>query len=83
MEVNIYSAVTCSYLQSLPDDNADIFGEYLVILYCSFLSLILSSIVMTTFYILSERLCLKCKGLSDVRVALITRKEYGLAVHFL
>ena len=37
---------------------------------------------MISFYILSKRLFLKCKRLSDARVALITKKEYGLAVHF-
>ena len=36
---------------------------------------------MISFYILSGRLILKCKGLSDTRVASITKKEYGFAVH--
>ena len=38
---------------------------------------------MINFYILSERFFLKRKRLSDARVALITKKEYGFAVHFL
>ena len=38
---------------------------------------------MISFYILSTRFFLKCKGLSDARVASVTKKEYGFAVHFL
>ena len=38
---------------------------------------------MISFYILSERFFLKHKGLSDARVAPVTKKEYGFAVHFL
>ena len=37
---------------------------------------------MTSFYVLFKRLFLKRKGLSDERIASIT-KEYGLAVYFL
>ena len=33
---------------------------------------------MISFYILSQRIFLKRKGLSDAKVASITRKEYGL-----
>ena len=36
---------------------------------------------MARFYILSKRFCLKCKELSDARVALINRKSYGFAAH--
>ena len=61
----------------------DSVGASLVISYFSFSSLILSLIVMISFYILSKRLFLKRKGLSDVRVVSITKKEYGYAVHFL
>ena len=57
-----------------PDDNADIFAISQVISYCSFLSLILSSIIMISFYILSKRLFLKHKGLSDARVASIPKR---------
>ena len=70
-------------LSIFPDDNADIFAASMLILNCSFLSLILSSIVMISFYFLSERLFLKCKGLSDARVVSITKKEYVFEVHFL
>ena len=38
---------------------------------------------MISFYILSTRFFLKRKGLSDARVASITKKEYGFEVHFL
>ena len=38
---------------------------------------------MISFSIISERFFLKRKGLSDARVASITKKEYGFAVHFL
>ena len=48
--------------------------------YCNFLSLTLSSNFIISFYILSKRFFLKYKGLSDVRVASIAKKEYGFAV---
>ena len=38
---------------------------------------------MTISCILSERLRLKRKGLSDLRVLLITKNKYGFAAHFL
>ena len=63
--------------------NAVIFAVSLLILYCSFLSLILSSIAMISFYILSKRFFLKRKGLSDAILAKITTKEYGFVVHIL
>ena len=37
---------------------------------------------MISFYTLSKRFFLKRERLSDARVALITKKEYGFAVHF-
>ena len=37
---------------------------------------------MISFYILYKRFFLKREGLSDARVASITKKEYGFAVHF-
>ena len=37
---------------------------------------------MDSFYILSKRFFLKREGLSDARVASITKKEYRFAVHF-
>ena len=63
--------------------NAVIFAVSLLILYCSFLSLILSSIAMISFYILPKRFFLKRKGLSDEIVAKITTKKYGFVVHIL
>ena len=68
---------------NLLDDNADIFAASLVILYCSFPSLNVSSIVMITLYILSKRLQVKRKRLSDARVFLLTKKEYDFAVDLL
>ena len=38
---------------------------------------------MISFYIISKRLHLKRKGLSDVKVVSITKKENGIAKHFL
>ena len=69
-------------MPTFPDDNADIFAALRLISYCSFSSLILSSIAMISFYIFSKRLFLKHEGLSDARVASITEKEHGFAVHF-
>ena len=68
-----------------PDDNAGNFVNFasLSISLCSFSSLILSSIAMISFYILSKRFFLKCKGLSEARIPPITKKEYGFVVHFL
>ena len=37
---------------------------------------------MIIVYILSKRLCLKNKELSDARVLSITKKEYSFVVHF-
>ena len=37
---------------------------------------------MISFYILFKRFFLKRKGLSDARVASVTKKECGFAVHF-
>ena len=50
---------------------------------CSFSSLILSSIVMNSFYILSKRFSLRREELFDARVVSITKKEHGFAVQFL
>ena len=83
LKSNISSTVRYSYSSIFPDNNADIFAASLLISYCSFSSLILSSIVMIIFHILSERVFLKPKGFSNARVASITEKEHGFAVHFL
>ena len=75
-------AHTHSYLSILPDDKAVIFAASLLISYCIFSSLILSSIVMIKFYIASERWHLKRKRSSDGKVVSLTKKEFGFAVHF-
>ena len=54
----------------------------LLISYCIFLSLILPSVVMIGFYVLSKRIFLKHKEFSDARLVSITKNEYGFAVHF-
>ena len=57
----------------------------LIMLICSFfvnIYLILSSIAIISFYILSKRFFLKREGLSGVRVASKTKKDYGFALHF-
>ena len=86
LEGNISSPVRYShfsYLSIFPDDNGDVFAVSLLISYCSFPSLILSSISITSFYIISKRFFLKNEVLPDARVASIPNKEYGFAVHFL
>ena len=79
----ISSPVRNSYLSIFPDDKAGIFAAYRLISYCSFSSIILSSIVMINFYIVSKRFFLKRQELSDGRVVSITKKEYGSTVDFL
>ena len=65
-----------------------IYISYIIYIKChifiydtSYASLILSSISMISFYILSKRLFLKGKALSDTRVVSITKKNYCFAVH--
>ena len=60
------------------DDNTDIFAAPHLVSYYCLSSLILPSIVMISFYILSKRLFLKCKGLSDARVVSFT---FFLEIH--
>ena len=55
-----FKASTCLYI--FPHNYADIFATSLLILYSSFSSLILLSIVMISFNILSKGYFLKCKG---------------------
>ena len=76
-EDSISTLVRYSYSLILPGDNADIFAAFLLISYCNFSSLILSSVVMTNFYIVSKRFFLKRGALFDERVVSITKKEYG------
>ena len=66
------------YLLTFPDDNGNIFAASLLILYCSFPSLILSPTVLISFYILSKTFFLKREILSDGRVVSITKNDFGL-----
>ena len=70
-------------MSTLTDNKYDIFAASLLISYCSFSSLILSSIVMIGLYILSKRFFLKRTGVSDAKVVSITQKEYCFSVHIL
>ena len=72
---HISSPVRYSCLPILLEDNADTFTASLLILYCSFSSLILASIVMINFYFLSKRFFLKRIELSDARVVSMTKKK--------
>ena len=80
--VNISLLLTYSYLSVLADNNDGIPATSLVILCFIFWSLILSSTVVINYYVLSKRLYLKRKWLSNPRVVLFTKKEYDFAVHF-
>ena len=53
-----------------------------LISYCSFSSLILSAIVIISFYILCKISFLKHKGLSGAEVVSVTKKWHGFAVDF-
>ena len=77
LEGNISSPGRYLYLSIFLDDHADTFTASLLKSYCSFPSLISSSIVMIIFYILAKRFLLRHEGLSDARVASLTKKEYG------
>ena len=63
----IFLHLQATHLSILGDDNA-VFAASLSILYCSFSCLILSSIVLTNFYVLSKRFFPKRKHLSNARV---------------
>ena len=78
-----FSPVIYSYLSILPDDNPDIFAASLLISYYRFSSLIVSSFVMISFYILSKRFFLKRKRLSDAKGPLMIITEYLFVAHFL
>ena len=80
---NISLPVRNSYLPVLPVDNGYIFAASVLISYCSFSSLILSSIVMINFNVLTKRFFPKHEELSDARVVSITWNEYGFTVHFI
>ena len=72
-----------SYLSSLYDNNADIFAAAQLISYYNFSSMILSSIVMITLYISSNRFFPRRNGISNGRVVSSTKNKYGSAVNFL
>ena len=80
---NIPSPIRYAYLSILPDYNPDIFAASLLILYCSFSSLILLSIAMINFYVLFKRFSLKREELSDARVVPINKNKYVFPVNFL
>ena len=63
--------------------NAEIFYTSLLIWNRKFLSVILPSVVIISFYNLSKIFFLKCKELSYARVPSIAKKWHGFAVHFL
>ena len=71
LEGGISSPVRYSYLLNFPYDNANIFASSLLISYCNFSSLILSSIIM-----------ILCEGFSDARITSVNKKKCGCAVHF-
>ena len=73
LEGNISSPVRYSYSSILSDDNADTSAVSLLISYYIFSSLILSSILKISSYILSKILFLERKALSDARLASITK----------
>ena len=83
LEGNISSPARYWYLSVFPENNAYIFSACLLIPYCYFSCLILSSIPITNFNILSRRLFLKPKGLTGARVASVTKKECGFVIHML
>ena len=70
---NISSPPRYSYLSIIPEDNADIFVAFLLLSYCDFSSLVLWSVALISFYILSKRFFLKREELSDARVVSITK----------
>ena len=80
---NISSPAKNSYLSIFSDGKADISAASLLISYCSFSSLILSSVVLINFYIVSERFFLKRKEIFDAKVVSITKKDYGSTIDFL
>ena len=74
-EGNISLPVRYSYLSALLDDYVYIFYASLLMLYCNFSCLILSSIVIINFYIISKRFFLRREELSDKRLVSVTKKR--------
>ena len=81
LDIQIYQFYLMKFLHFFV--STDIFPASLLILYCTFSSLIISSITIISFYILSKRCFLKREKLSDTRVVSITKNEYGFTVNFL
>ena len=92
-ECSISLPVRYSYLLNLPYDNANVLYYFSVnfwfllikflFIFCSFSSLIFSSIIMIKFYILSKIFFFKREGSSDARVLSVTKNKYGFEVQFL
>ena len=61
----------------------DIFAALLLISYCSFSSLIWSSLVMITLYIYFRRFFLNLNGLSNGKLVSLTKDEYSSTVDVL
>ena len=76
---------TCQVLDLsiLPDDNADLFVVALLMSYCSYSSLFVSSTVTITLYTSSSGYFRKWDGLSEGRVVSRTKNEYGFAIYLL
>ena len=83
LEDNTSAPVRYSCLSIFPDNIADVFAASFLLLYYSFPSLILSSIVMISFDIFPRRLRMERKGLSEARIVSLTKKEYGFLVNLL
>ena len=79
---NISSPLRYSYLIILSDDNADSFTASLLVSYRSFSALILSSVVIIGFYILSKRFFLKREEIFDVGVVSVTKTNMVLPYFF-
>ena len=74
-EGNISLPVRYSYLSILLDDYVYIFYASRLMLHCNFSCLILSSVVIINFYIISKRFFLRREELSDKRLVSITKKR--------
>ena len=79
---NISTPVGYSYLPILLDYNADIFAASLLMSYCNFSFLILSSIIIISFYIPSKRFFLNRKRLTDARITAVTKKIWFCSTFF-
>ena len=71
-EGNVSLFLKYLYLPNFSDYHVDIFTASHLIFYCSFSSLLVSSLVMISFYIPCKKLFLEHKGLSDGRVVWLT-----------